>query len=170
MKCMVRRKAILEKLLNIIPGFRGYRKKEYIREDDKLVREYIVKILSEAIRDLEEAIANLAEYDFKAAEAFDNTLRDLRTITDRIKWAEHGYAPHYNIVKIQEEDLAKIREIDAALVDDAENIRTFVSSIKRDTMLKNPVRDKVTELLKLIDDIRTQLIEREKIVRGWISS
>lgn len=79
---MVRREAVLEKLLNILSGFRGYRRKEYIREDDRLVREYIVGILSGAIRELEEAIANLAEYDFKAAELYDNVLRDLRTVAD----------------------------------------------------------------------------------------
>jgi hypothetical protein len=165
---MVRRSAALEKLLNILPGFRGYRKKEYIREDDRLIREYIVKILSEAARDLEEAIANLAEYDFKTAEIYDNILRDLRTVADKIRWAEHGYTPHYNIVKIQEEDLEKIREIDGGLVDDAEKIRSFVSDLKRDTVLKNPVRDRAPQLAQLISDLRSQLIEREKIVRGWV--
>jgi hypothetical protein len=165
---MVRRSAALEKLLNILPGFRGYRKKEYIREDDRLIREYIVKILSEAARDLEEAIANLAEHDFKTAEIYDNILRDLRTVADKIRWAEHGYAPHYNIVKIKEEDLEKIREIDGGLVDDAEKIKSFVSDLKRDTVLKNPVRDRAPQLAQLISDLRSQLIEREKIVRGWV--
>jgi hypothetical protein len=57
---MSRREYIFKKLLNILPGFRGYRKKEYVREDDKLVREYLVKVLTEAMRDLEDAIANIA--------------------------------------------------------------------------------------------------------------
>jgi len=164
---MVRRSTTLEKLLNILPGFRGYRKKEHFREDDKLVREHIVRILSEAIRDLEEAIASLAEYDFKTAEIYDTILRDLRTATDKIRWAEHGYAPHYNITKIQEGDLEKIREVDSSLVDDAEKLRSFVSDLKKDTMLKNPVRDRAPQLAQLISDLRSQLIEREKIVRGW---
>jgi hypothetical protein len=82
---MSRREYIFKKLLNILPGFRGYRKKEYVREDDKLVREYLVKVLTEAMRDLEDAIANIAEYDFKTAELSDNTLRDLRTVADKIR-------------------------------------------------------------------------------------
>lgn len=167
---MVRKETVLEKLLNILPGFRGYRKKEYWREDDKLVREYLVRILSEAIRDIEEAITNLTSYDFGSAEIYDNVLRDLRTITDKIRWAEHGYAPHFNIVKIQEEDLKKIREIDGTLVDDVERIREFAANLKKDTIYRNPVRDKVLDLLKFLDEVRIQLIEREKIVRGWSSS
>ncbi|MCS7111598.1 MAG: hypothetical protein RMI45_03930 [Ignisphaera sp.] len=166
---MVRREAALEKLLNILPGFRGYRRKEHLREDDRLVREYIVSLLSGAIRDLEEAIAGMAEYDFRAAELYDSALRSLRTVADRIRWAEHGYAPHFNIVKIQEEDLARIREVDAALIDDAERVKDFAVSVKREAVLRNPVRDRVSDLLKLIDDLRSQLVEREKIVRGWTS-
>lgn len=166
---MVKKSALLEKLLNVLPGFHGYRRREYIREDDRLVREYLVKILSEAIRDLEESIVNLADYDFKAAEIYDSILRDLRTLTDKIRWAEQGYAPHFNIVKIQEEDLERIREVDGSLLDDVEKIREFTSNLKKDTIYRNPVRDRAPELVKLLDDLRTQLIEREKIVRGWAS-
>jgi hypothetical protein len=63
--------------------------------------------------------------------------------------------------------LEKIREVDSSLVDDAEKLRSFVSDLKKDTMLKNPVRDRAPQLAQLISDLRSQLIEREKIVRGW---
>ncbi len=166
---MVKKQAILEKLLNVIPGFHGYRKKEHLREDDKLIREYMVRILEEVIRDLSDALTYLAEYDFSTAERFDNVMRELRLVTDKIRWAEHGYAPHYNIVKIQEEDLEKIREVDALLVEKVEKLRDFISTVKNDAMMGNPLRDKIPEILRLINDIRSGLLEREKITRGWMS-
>ncbi len=166
---MVKKQAILEKLLNVIPGFHGYRKKEHLREDDKLIREYMVRILEEAIRDLSDALTYLAEYDFSTAERFDNVMRELRLLTDKIRWAEHGYAPHYNIVKIQEEDLEKIREVDALLVEKVEKLRGFIDTVKNDAMMGNPLRDKIPEILRLINDIRSGLLEREKITRGWMS-
>lgn len=166
---MVKKQAVLEKLLNIIPGFHGYRKKEHLREDDKLIREYMVRILEEAIRDLSDALTYLAEYDFSTAERFDNVMRELRLVTDKIRWAEHGYAPHYNIVKIQEEDLEKIREVDALLVEKVYELRDFIGTIKNDAMMGNPLRDKIPEILRLINDIRSGLLEREKIIRGWMS-
>lgn len=166
---MVKKQAVLEKLLNIIPGFHGYRKKEHLREDDKLIREYMVRILEEAIRDLSDALTYLAEYDFSTAERFDNVMRELRLVTDKIRWAEHGYAPHYNIVKIQEEDLEKIREVDALLVEKVYELRDFIGTIKNDAMMGNPLRDKIPEILRLINDIRSGLLERERIIRGWMS-
>ncbi len=166
---MVKKQAILEKLLNVIPGFHGYRKKEHLREDDKLIREYMVRILEEAIRDLSDALTYLAEYDFSTAERFDNVMRELRLLTDKIRWAEHGYAPHYNIVKIQEEDLEKIREVDALLVEKVEKLRDFIGTVKNDAMMGNPLQDKIPEILRLINDIRSGLLEREKITRGWMS-
>lgn len=166
---MVKKQAVLEKLLNVIPGFHGYRKKEHLREDDKLIREYMVRILEEAIRDLCDALTYLAEYDFSTAEKFDSVMRELRLVTDKIRWAEHGYAPHYNIVKIQEEDLEKIREVDALLVEKVYKLRDFIGTIKNDAMMGNPLRDKIPEILRLINDIRSGLLEREKITRGWMS-
>ncbi len=165
---MVRKSTVLEKLLNILPGFHGYRKKEYIREDDRLIREYIVRILEDAIKNINDALTYIAEYDFTAAERFDNVLRELRLITDKIRWSEHGYAPHYNINKIREEDLEKIREVDGGLIDDAEKVKSFTETLLNDAMMGNPVRDRIPGLLKLIKDIRQALLEREKIIHGWI--
>ncbi len=165
---LVKKQAILEKLLNIIPGFHGYRKKEHIREDDRLIREYMVRILEEAQRDLSDALSILAEYDFSTAERFDSLMRDLRIVTDKIRWAEHGYAPHYNIVKIQEEDLEKMREIDAGLVEKVESLRDTAAKLRDDASMGNPVRDYIPLLMKSIREIRALLLEREKVIHGWI--
>ncbi len=165
---LVKKQAILEKLLNIIPGFHGYRKKEHIREDDRLIREYMVRILEEAQRDLSDALSILAEYDFSTAERFDSLMRDLRIVTDKIRWAEHGYAAHYNIVKIQEEDLEKMREIDAGLVEKVESLRDTAAKLRDDASMGNPVRDYIPLLMKSIREIRALLLEREKIIHGWM--
>ncbi|MCS7374603.1 MAG: hypothetical protein NDF56_06470 [archaeon GB-1845-036] len=38
----------IEKLETIIPGFSGYKKRELLREDDRLIRSYVADMLSEA--------------------------------------------------------------------------------------------------------------------------
>ncbi len=167
---MVRKEALLEKIMNRIPGFKGYRQREALREDDRLVREYLVRLLEEGIRSLSDALAYLAEYDFSTAERFENLMRDLRLLTDKIRWSEHGYAPHYNIYKIEQEDLTKILEIDSSLIDDVERLKNLLEEIKNDALMGNPVRDKIPEILRMINTIRQELMEREKIVHGWIEA
>ncbi len=166
---MVKKQAVLEKLLNIIPGFHGYRKKEHIREDDRLIREYMVRILEEAQRNIEDAVAVLAEYDFSTAERFDSLMRDLRIVTDKIRWAEHGYAPHYNIVKIQEEDLEKMREIDAGIVEKVEALRDLTVKLRDDVSMGNPVRDYIPKFMAAIREIKSLLMERDKVIHGWMT-
>lgn len=165
---MTRKKAVLERLLDVLPGFKGYRQKEYLREDDRLIREYITKILSDAVRNIEDIVSKLVEYDYKTAEIYDEILRDLRLVTDKIRWAEHGYTPHFYITKILEEDLEKLREVDGGLVEYAEKIRGFTENLKKDVLLKNPVRDRAVELFELINEFKKQLGEREKVLRNWM--
>ncbi len=165
---MTRKKTVLERLLDVLPGFKGYRQKEYIREDDRLIREYITKILSDSVRNIEDVVSKLVEYDYKTGEIYNEILRDLRLITDKVKWAEHGYSPHFYITKILEEDLEKLREIDSGLVEHAEKIRDFTENLKKEVLLKNPIRDKTIELVKLIDEFKKQLGEREKVLRNWM--
>lgn len=167
---MVKKTAVLEKLLNIIPGFHGYRQKEYLREDDRLIREYMARVLDEARRDFEDAMADLAMYDFGSADRLDGVLRDLRLITDKIRFAEAGYAPHFNIVKITEEDLEMIRSIDASLVEQVEKLRRLAEELRMDVSMGNPVAEKVREIVATINMIRKWLVEREKVTRGWISA
>ena len=167
---MVRKEALLEKILNKIPGFRGYRQKEYLREDDRLIREYMVRILEEGLRSLSDAQTYIAEYDFTAAERLEIVMRDLRLVMDKIRWSEHGYAPHFNIIKIQEEDLEKIRELDLSLVEEIEKLRNILEEIRKDAMMSNPIRDKIPVILNAINSIRNKLIEREKILHGWMSN
>jgi len=44
----------------------------------------------------------------------------------------------------------------------------FTENLKKEVLLKNPIRDKTIELVKLIDEFKKQLGEREKVLRNWM--
>jgi len=164
---LAKEKTVLERLLELIPGFHGYKAKEYLREDDQRVREYVYRILLEGVRSLEDAIARAASYDFRSADALNELLRDLRLAMDKIRWAEHGYAPHYDIAKIREDDLEKIRSLDEQLIPVALEVKSKSGEVLSEAMLGNPLDPKVAELRKLIARLRELILEREKLVREW---
>ena len=164
---MTKKSALLEKILDRIPGFSGYRKREKIREDDRIIRSYIVSVLENAIKYIEDAQASLVDTNYDKAVALDNLLRRLRLLTDKIRWTPHGYQPHYYIVKIEEADLEKLRSIDAEIIGLAEQLSKIASNIaEKATVGQVPEPKDLVVMNDLIKKIHGFLEERNKILMG----
>ena len=163
---MSKRKTAFERLLDILPGFHGYRRKEFLREDDRLARNYLVRVLDETIHALEDVEAFIVDRDFPTAERLDEIMRDLRKLADEIRWAEHGYTPHYNIVKVREEELMKLIDFDASLVDDVHALKKLVEEMREDALKGNPVREKAYELYRTINGLKEKWLKRLEIITG----
>lgn len=162
---MTRKSALLEKILDMIPGFSGYRKREKIREDDRIIRSYIVSVLENAIKYIEDAQASLVDINYDRAAALDNLLRRLRLLADRIRWAPHGYQSHYYIVKAEEADLEKLRSIDAEIIGLAEQLDNIASNIaNKATAGQVPDPKDLGGVNDLIEKIHGFLGERNKIL------
>ena len=164
---MTKKSALLEKILDRIPGFSGYRKREKIREDDRIIRSYIVSVLKNTIQYIEDAQASLVDINYDKAAALDNLLRRLRLLTDKIRWALHGYQPHYYIVKIEEADLEKLRSIDAEIIGLAEQLSKIASNIaEKATAGQVPDPKDLVGMNDLAKKIHGFLEERNKILMG----
>jgi len=160
---VVQEKTWLEKLMDVLPGFKGYRRREYIREDDQLIREYLTRILSESISILNGVTRELAlSSNMKAAMDLDDIVREIRVLTDKIRWTPHGYKPHYDIVKFKEEDLDALRKTDEKLVDVVNSVLEEAKGVK-DAVGKGGQVD-LSKLSLLVSEAKTILLEREKIL------
>jgi len=160
---VVQEKTWLEKLMDVLPGFKGYRRREYIREDDQLIREYLSRILLESMNILNGVTRELAlSGNMKAAMDLDDIVREIRVLTDKIRWAPHGYKPHYDIVKFKEEDLDALRKTDEKLVDVVNSVLEEAKGIK-DAVGKGGQVD-LSKLSLLVSEAKTILLEREKIL------
>lgn len=156
----------LEKLELYIPGFSGYKKRELIREDDRLLRNYLAKLLIDAKNFLEDAASIIVESNFPLARKINILASNVRLICDKLKFAESGYAPHYNIVKIDIPDLEKMRNCDEELVSVVNDILSLAKNI-RDSAPTSNVKDelinKINSDISVVNDI---LDKRFKILRG----
>jgi len=159
----------LEKLETIIPGFSGYKKKELAREDDRLLRDYVCKVLNDARTKIEEAAAAIVELDFSLAKRLNNIASIIRYSADKVKFAEAGYAPHYYRVKVELETLEKIKEVDNELIGSAEKIRELASEIAKIAPIAQIPSDKLTRLAEELGRIDDILNRRLNVLRGWSS-
>jgi|GEM_PF-570288 len=156
----------IEKLETMIPGFSGYKKRELIREDDRLIRSYVVDLLSDARRNLEEAAASILDFDFKLARRIEDLISNVRLTIDKLRYSEAGYAPHYSRIHIELSDLKKVRDIDGKLVELAEEIKELSVKVLRSakvSTVKNEVILRINEVLSKINDV---IDRRIKVFKG----
>ncbi len=121
--------SIVEKLELAVPGFHGYKKKELLREDDRLVRGKVADILAQARREMERAIQRCAMVNCAQLIALDTMRKKLMPLESRVRHAEAGYRGYFDRVKFKEEELNRLIEYDARMIELAEDILNGIGAI-----------------------------------------
>ncbi|PSO04610.1 hypothetical protein B9Q13_04130 [Candidatus Marsarchaeota G2 archaeon ECH_B_SAG-G16] len=135
--------APLEKLELLLPGFKGYKRKDLIRQDDVLVRSAIRNTLlkvQEEITAKEGEIASSNPFDPKIHD-YEDLLSQLRTLTEEVWGAPTGMYLFYDRYKMFESDLEKIVEFDFKLVTLASSLLEDARSGVEPQVLKNKVKE-----------------------------
>jgi hypothetical protein len=121
---------IFEKIVNFIPGFKGYMDRNSRRDADKLLRETVSMKVEQQwsrISELQRQLVSQGSID--QVDDFEAAAIKLRTLTDRIKTASYGYAGFFDAVKVNEAELAKLYEFDAAMLDRATQLGAAVDNV-----------------------------------------
>ena len=160
----------IEKLEQYIPGFSGYKKRELAREDDRLLRNYLIKLLIESKNRLEDAAASLVEFDFSLARRINILASDVRLAADKLKFAETGYAPHYNRVKVTLKDLDEIKDIDGELVELVNRIHESSKHVYDSAKVSTVKPELLSPISVSLSKVGDVLERRIKVLRGWSNS
>jgi hypothetical protein len=121
---------IFKKIAGKIPGFSGYVERQTRRDADKLLRE----TLSDRFRELEGQVSALqrdfiSQGEIGYLDDLEASAIKLRTFADRIRTASRGYSGLFDAVKINEEELAKIYNYDAAMVDLVDEVTRAIEHV-----------------------------------------
>jgi hypothetical protein len=115
----------LERLIDSIPGWGGYQKRQRRRQADKLLRETLATRLMEQRQRLNTAQKKLLDHGrLDLVDDVESAITQLKTFTDRIRFASYGYAGLFDAVKVHEEELKQLYDFDAALIDYVERLDT----------------------------------------------
>lgn len=120
-----------KKILSKVPGFNGYIDRQARRDSDKLLRETIFK----RFRELEARVSALqrdfiSHGELGSVGALEASAIKLRTFADRVHTARRGYAGLFDAVKINEPELAKLYQYDAALLEKADEVGRAIDNIQ----------------------------------------
>jgi hypothetical protein len=149
----------LERLMNHIPGFKGYRERDLRRDADRLQREHLaadLELCKQPLNDL--AMSASREGALEAINDIETARKRLDKVIARIRYAERGYSGFFDTVKVDEAMLERVYAFDLSLVEGVGEVRT--------TALAAAAGHGVRDVIAAVDALDASLAEREAILSG----
>jgi len=128
-------KGILKKIQSFIPGFRGYRRKEDLRDADRMLRMQLADRLGLQRRGLEECRGMLVQsYGSKELDVIGGLINQFKKVEGVVTHAEMGYSGIATDIQIKEDELDQLYEFDASMLDHIASISASIDSLKNSLM------------------------------------
>jgi hypothetical protein len=156
----------LEKLINKIPGYHGYKEKEMRRDADKLLRDHIYGVLTEQRRRIEDLQGELGVEYIESVEKIGTARRRLQTLADTVHTAAYGYAGLFDAVKVKEEELDALYEFDNELLAEAEAIVASIDSLQSAADNGENLGGAIRELTATITRLQDKYNHRKDVITG----
>jgi hypothetical protein len=154
----------IETILQYIPGFRGYLRKENRREADELQREWLADRLQRSKRGLDEYARSLTDAG-RLAEI--NHVERVRTRLDkvlaRIRGAMQGYSGFFDLVDINESVLDRAYAHDVALMEQTASLADEIENLRGRSEDAQTLLAPIMTKLEAVEDAWDQ---REDILKG----
>lgn len=160
---------LLEKIMLVVPGFSGYKKREQRREADKIIRNFLHSKLQGARNDLQDVYTAVAKSEqTKELERIDKLLAVFDRVSERVNHASYGYSGFFDAIKIEEPELDRMIAFDTQLVDGAKGLGERVKSIKAvvDAERFENLVANLRELREAVEDFDETFDERNDVIAG----
>lgn len=157
---------IFKKILSKVPGFSGYMERQSRRDSDKLLRDTIFK----RFRELEDRVSSLqrdllSSGDIALLDDIERSAIKLRTFADRVRTAPRGYSSLFEAVKINEDELAKLYQYDASLLDKVDEVGRAIDNIQS-SVGTDGLKAAIRNLETVSSDCVQAYDRREEVVIG----
>ncbi len=158
---------IFKQLASHIPGFDGYIERQNRRAADKLLRQTVAERFEEQWRRASNMQADLVSagmYDL--VDDMEKAAIQLRTFIDKIRTASYGYSGFFDAVKINEEELAKLYQFDAAFFQLAESIGHALDTVEASIGDTQGLEAAIRNLVSLAREAVDTMQRRYEVITG----
>jgi hypothetical protein len=123
-------RGVLKRLQLLVPGFRGYRQGEDIREADSFLRIQVADKIKNARATIENSRAALANANqFQVLNDLAPLLADLLTLEGRIRFAEQGYTGISPAVRVNPQQLDRLYEYDYGFIQAGDQLNQTITPL-----------------------------------------
>lgn len=154
----------LTKLISKIPGFNGYIEKNTRRAADKLLREQISGTYTELwkrVGNLQQDLTSAGE--LQHLDELETAAMKMQTFIDKVSNAAYGYAGFFDAIKIKEEELAKIYQFDATLLEMSDEVSRAIDNVET-SIGSDGLPAAIRHLVGLSRDLVSTFERRDEVV------
>ena len=128
-------RGILKKIQLFVPGFRGYRLREDLRDADRMLRMQLADRLGVQRKGLEECRSLLVQNGgYRDLDAIGGLISHFKKVEGLVTHAETGYSGFVADIEVKETELNKLYEFDASMIDHVVAMGSSVDSLKGSIM------------------------------------
>jgi hypothetical protein len=120
-----------KRILSKIPGFKGYMERQNRRDADKLLRDTIADRFEQQwgrVSALQREF--ISSGDIQYVDDLEAAAIKLRTFADRVRRATRGYSGLFDAVKINEDELYRLYEYDAAMLGLVDEVARAIDNVE----------------------------------------
>lgn len=155
--------------MKVIPGFRGYKVREERREADRIVRDFIYRVLKSSRDDLMGCFQLLSKAGLKEVmEPTNQLIARMDRLGEKVNRASYGYAGFFDSVRIDAPQLDQMVNYDTQMMDVSRKLTDSISAFK--TQLSQgkfeDTRNVESELDNSIAQLEAVFDRRKSVIEG----
>jgi hypothetical protein len=162
-------KGILKKIQSYIPGFRGYRRKEDLRDADRMLRSQLAQKMGLQRRGLEECRGLLVRnWGSGELDMVGGLINQFKKIEGQVTHAEMGYSGIAADIQIKEDELDRLYEYDASMLDHIAAMGVSIDSLKSSLMAADEATSHkdIMNIKARITDFEDKFNKRMRVIEG----
>lgn len=160
-------RGLLDRLMEKLPGYRGYIDRDARQEADRLHREFVARRLFEQKKHVRDAIneISMSGGDLMLLPRVEKINTRLDTIAQKIRTAGYGSAQFFNASAAGETELQRLHEFDLSLVDAAEEVEREVQELPKIAEDSDKLKTKLRAIMEVLDRVEEHFKKREEIIK-----
>jgi len=160
-----RKLGFLEKAIRLIPGYKGYKRKEERRDNDQLFRSGLTSKLDELKLRVNEIPAGLrGPSALSAVTDIDRVTKKIEKVTDEIRYAARGYRGWFDMHKVREDELDKLYAFDIGLMENIAELEEAVVVLEAAAAAGTDMKDAIGNLVDILIEFSSKMASRSELM------
>lgn len=162
-------RGILKRIQEFVPGFRGYRRREDLRDADRMLRAQIADHLGSVRQGLERSRSLITGgWRSRELELLGGVISQFKKVEGKVAHAETGYSGFVADIQVKEEEIHRLYDYDASMIDMIERMRSIQASIQASLAAGDGARAQqdIMEMRAIINEFESQFDRRLRVITG----